>query len=338
MYRGRLRSLISDKVLEELFCDAGLGDGFIACELSDIYSVPISRQNVAYWRKAWEARSPNAKVNKFNKAKANREIKEDVKVRAPSEKDWQAVGKADVDKVHDWIVVIPDLHIPYHHQDAFKFIESLIEDAPKGATIVNLGDEVDNHAISFHDADPNLDSAGAELVKSRRAVAELHKIVPSMLLCHSNHGSLHYRRAKAHGIPVEFLRTYREVLFPNGGGDNWEWAYSHTLKTKLGEVLFKHQCTGDPRNAAAHEGVNLVVGHHHGRFDLSYGASKQRLYWGATAGCLLDRESLAFAYGRESAYKPILGAMVIVEGVPFHIPMVLNKHGRWEGVGKIEEE
>ena len=328
MYRGKLRVLVDDAWLHEHF-EANWNSADLAEKLTETYQVEISRQNVDYWRRQWEARSPNAKVHKFNKVKANRKIKEDVKVRAPSEKDWQAVGKVDGEKVHDYIIVIPDLHMPYHHQDAIEFIHSIVDVAPSDATVVNLGDEVDNHAISFHDADPNLDSAGAELVKSRKAIAELHRIVPSMLLCHSNHGSLHYRRAKAHGIPVEFLRTYREVLFPDGGGAEWEWAYSHTLKTALGDVLFKHQCAGDPRNAAAHEGTNLVVGHNHGRFDLSYGASKQRLYWGATAGCLLDRESLAFAYGRECANKPILGAMIIVEGVPFHIPMVLNEGGRW---------
>lgn len=330
MYRGRLRGLIDDDYLSSLF-EANWNSMDMSDMLTRTYQVSVSRQNVDYWRKQWEARSPNAKVNKFNKAKANRAIKKDVNTRCPSDKDWQAVGRVDLNKTHRYIVVIPDLHIPYHHQDAFEFIRSIIDQAPKKATIINLGDEVDNHGISFHDADPNLDSAGAELVKAREAIAELHDIVPKMLLCHSNHGSLHYRRAKAHGIPVEFLRTYREVLFPDGGGDNWEWAYSITLKTQMGDVLFKHQCAGDPKATAAHEGTNLVVGHNHGRFDLSYGASKQRLYWGATAGCLIDRESLAFAYGRETAHKPILGAMVIIHGVPHHIPMLLDKDGRWVG-------
>ncbi len=330
MYRGRLRGLVDDRLLEEGFL-TGYSDKYLADILTDAYDVPIARQNVAYWRKQWEARSPNAKVNKFNKAKANRDIKSEVKVRAPSTKDWQAVGRTDAEKVHDYIVVIPDLHTPYHHQDAMAFIKCVVGEAPEDATVINLGDEVDNHAISFHDADPNLDSAGAELVKSRAVLEELHSIVPRQLLCHSNHGSLHYRRAKAHGIPVEFLRTYREVLFPDGGGEQWEWAYSYTLLTALGSVLFKHQCAGDPKNAAAHEGTNLVVGHNHGRFDLSYGASKQRLYWGATAGCLIDRESMAFAYGRETPNKPILGMLVIVEGIPHHIPMVLDMDGRWIG-------
>ena len=330
MYRGKLRGLVDDTLLDRNF-DAGHSDVYIADVLVDKYDVKFTRQNVAYWRKQWEARSPNAKVNKFNKAKANREIKKEVKVRKPDPSDWQAKGRVDESKVHRYIVVVPDLHIPYHHPDAFEFIKSIIDKAPEEYAVVNLGDEVDNHAISFHDADPNLDSAGQELFRSREALLTLHSIVPDQFLCHSNHGSLHYRRAKAHGIPVEYLRTYREVLFPSGEGGGWEWAYSHTLHTPLGPVIFKHQVAGDPRVAAAHEGCNLVVGHNHGRFDLSYGASKQRLYWGATAGCLLDRESLAFAYGRETVNKPILGMMVIVDGVPFHMPMVLDRCGRWIG-------
>lgn len=331
MYKGRLRSLVDDDQLHKMF-DNGKSDVYVAEVLTQVLGVvDVSRQNVQYWRKQWEARSPNAKVNMFNKASANRKIKKGVKVRSPSEADWQAVGTTHGNEEHDYIVVIPDLHIPYHHKDAFDFVRYVINTSPAGATIVNLGDEVDNHAISFHDSDPNLDSAGSELVRSRDALVEYHSIVPKQLVCHSNHGSLHYRRAKAHGIPVEYLRSYREVLFPHGGGEGWDWAYSHTLQTKLGPVMFKHQCTGDPRTAAAHEGVNLVVGHNHSRFDLSYGASKQRLYWGATAGCLIDRESLAFAYGRETPNKPILGAMKIINGVPHHIPMLLDDDGDWIG-------
>jgi hypothetical protein len=331
MYRGKLRVLVEDDVLESLL-KRGFTDEVIAGKLSENYTVPISRQNVTYWRKQWEARSPNARVHKFNIAGANRRIKKHVKVHEPSPKDWQAQGTLyDVGTECRYIVVIPDLHIPYHHVDALEFIAYNLAQAPKGYVVVNLGDEVDNHAISFHDADPNLDSAGRELSRSRESILLLHALVPQMLLCHSNHGSLHYRRAKAHGIPVEYLRTYREILFPDKGGEQWEWAYSHTLDTPIGQVMFKHQCGGDPRNAAAHEGCNLIVGHHHGRFDLAYGASRQRLYFGATAGCLLDRESLAYAYGRESTYKPILGMMIVEDGIPRHIPMVLDNDGRWIG-------
>jgi hypothetical protein len=328
MYRGKLRTLVDNDMLHDLF-RTGQNNKFISMHLSAYYEVEISRQNVQYWRKQWEARSPNARVHKFNMAKANREIKREVKVRKPDQSDWQAKGTMYLDKIHNYIIVIPDLHMPYHHRDALEFIAYHVSTAPVGYTVVNTGDEVDNHGISFHDADPNLDSAGIELTRSREALQLLHDIVPRQFLCHSNHGSLHYRRAKAHGIPVEYLRTYREVLFPDTGGELWEWAYSHTFQTRLGPVQVKHQCAGDPRNAAAHEGTNLIVGHNHSRFDLSYGASSQRLYWGATAGCLLDRESLAFAYGRETANKPILGLMKVIDGVPFHFPMVLDDEGRW---------
>lgn len=112
MYKGRLRSLVDNDYLHDLFSD-GYSDSYISQNLSEqLGVVSISRQNVQYWRKQWEARSPNAKVNMFNKSAANRQIKKDVSVRTPSESDWQAVGATHVDKVHDYIVVIPDLHIP----------------------------------------------------------------------------------------------------------------------------------------------------------------------------------------------------------------------------------
>ena len=63
------------------------------------------------------------------------------------------------------ILVISDLHIPYHHVDALEFLAHLAEKY-KPTRVICLGDELDKHAMSFHASDPDLKSSGDELKAS----------------------------------------------------------------------------------------------------------------------------------------------------------------------------
>lgn len=284
----------------------------------------ISRQLVRYWREVYED-------NNGKKAAADRVMREQVQLLQPSPED--DIGDlSHVPQEAKCILVIPDLHAPYMHPDALAFLATVAEKA-KPDLVVQLGDETDGHAISFHDSDPNLDSAGVELEKAKRMLEGLHRIFPELLVCDSNHGSLIYRRAKAHGLPVQYIKKYRDVLFPEHGAPSWSWRSHWKIQTPLGTVLFKHQSSGPVLSDAAHEGCNVCVGHMHGNFEVEYAASSTRLYWGMTSGCLIDRKSMAFAYGKNTKNKPMLGCSLIVEGKPTLIPMVLDDSGRW--VGKL---
>lgn len=323
-YRFDLKNLIPASVmLSAMEC---VNNVEAAEYITEQTGIEVTRQNVRYWRLQHE----NAKGKQtFNKAAANRELKESFVPRTPTPNDDAALHPVyDPEREYRAIMVIPDLHTPYHHPDSFEFLR-WVRDQYLPDIVVNLGDETDGHAISFHNSDPNLDSAGVELEKARAALSILEADFPNLLLMHSNHGSLVYRKAKAHGLPVEFIRPYREVLFPEGNGQGWQWMYDLKLHTPQGPVLFKHQATGDVLSAAAHEGLSLVVGHSHSKFEIQYGASSQRLYYGVTSGCLIDKQSLAFAYGKDFPKKPIIGCTVILEGIPVLIPMHLDSSGRW---------
>ena len=281
--------------------------------------VEVSRQLVRYWRKIY--------LECQSKAAADRELRKNLKLIKPLPDDDVGAETYVPEKAYR-ILVIPDLHAPYHHKDALKFLAA-IKDAFQPDLVVNLGDELDGHALSFHESDPNLDSAGVEFEKAKGMIHELHDLFPKMLICHSNHGSLVYRRAKAHGIPVQMIKTYREMLFPDGGGQGWSWRYAWRVSTPLGDVTFKHQASGQPLLDAAHTGTNLITGHEHGNFDVQYAASSDRLYWAARSGCLIDNDSLAFAYGKHTRNKPILGCTIIVNGIPTQYPMLLDEDGNW---------
>lgn len=281
----------------------------------------ISRQSVAYWRSIFID-------NAGNLAATDNKLKQE-RVLIKPQPDDDIGDTSFIPEEATCVLVIPDLHAPYHHPDALPFLRA-VKRAFKPDLTVDLGDEQDYHTLGFHDSDPNLDSAGTELEKSRVFLRQLHAEFPNLLLCHSNHGSMVYRRAKAHGIPVQMLRKYRDVVLPRVYNAGWSWAYSWRINTPLGEVLFKHQTTGILADAA-HNSCNLVVGHNHGNFSVEYCASSSHLYYGAYAGCLVDKDALAFAYGKHSLKKPILGCLVILNGRPMLVPMILNKGGRWIG-------
>lgn len=292
-----------------------------AMKYTTIGGKAVSPQLVRYWRSIFIEADGNM-------SKADRELKEDRVILKPQPDD--DIGDYSfIPAVAECILVIPDIHAPYQHPDTLAFLQA-VKDKFGPDLVVNLGDELDYHAMSFHDSDPNLDSAGVELDKGAAFLNELYKTFPQVLVCHSNHGSMQFRRAKAHGLPVQLIKKYRDVIFPTHGAPQWSWAHNWRVDTPLGPVLFKHQASGI-LTEAAHNQANLVVGHSHGNFSVEYSASSSHLYYGMYCGCLIDKDSMAFAYGKHSLRKPIVGCGVILNGRPILLPMVLRRDGRWIG-------
>ena len=107
--------------------------------------------------------------------------------------------------MHNSVLVISDLHIPYHHKDSFRFLKAIKKEF-KPDTVINIGDLLDFHAISMHEHNPDLPSAGHELDIAREYVKELEGIFPEVTEVDSNHSSLVYRRALKFGMSREFLK------------------------------------------------------------------------------------------------------------------------------------
>ena len=74
--------------------------------------------------------------------------------------------------MHERVLVISDLHIPYHHKDSFKFLEE-VKKQFRPDTVINIGDLLDFHAISFHEHNPDLPSIGDELTVAKSYIKEL---------------------------------------------------------------------------------------------------------------------------------------------------------------------
>ena len=228
------------------------------------------------------------------------------------------------------ILVISDMHIPAHHPDTFKFLEA-IKRKYRPDRVVSIGDEVDKHAMSFHDSDPDLPSAGDELQQAIEYLKKLYKIFPKVDVVESNHGSMVYRKGKHHGIPRKYLRDYGDVL---EAPKEWKWHNKLIIKASDGEYIkFIHQVGKNPLKAAQCDSMNTVQGHHHTEFNIQYHSSPERLIWAVTVGCLIDDEAYHFLYNKTTPTRPIIGCSIIIDGQPKLIPMILNKKGRW--IGKL---
>ena len=227
------------------------------------------------------------------------------------------------------ILVIPDLHFPYCHMDALDFLHKIQKNL-QPTRIICLGDELDYHAASFHDSDPDLDSAGKELTLGLGYIDTLHELFPKMELLHSNHGSMAYRKAKAGNMPRHLLKSYNEVL--GVSSDDWSWHESIVLELPNGnKCKFVHGISANILSASQSIGMSLIQGHHHSLFELRYWTAGQGLHFAITSGCLIDDKSMAFAYNKLQVKRPIMGVTFIENSIPHLIPMALDENNRWIG-------
>ena len=223
------------------------------------------------------------------------------------------------------ILVISDLHIPYHHQDSFDFLKEIKKEFNPDF-VINIGDMLDFHAISMHQHDPDLYSPGHELKASRKFVYELEGIFPKVVEVDSNHSSLVYRRALKFGMSKEFLKDYGDFL----GTKKWTWTDDITLTMSNGQrCFFTHGRSADILKVSQAMGMSAVQGHYHTKFVISWWANPDNLFFGMNVGCLINQKSMAFSYAKNFRTRFILGCGIILNGYPRLLPMVLNNGGRW---------
>lgn len=283
-------------------------------------AVELAKQNLS-WRSISETvGQPKSTVSDF--------------LRKEFGKPVQAENKFVVRKLdtamenNDRILIISDMHIPYHHPDMLEFL-AYLKKKYRPTRIISMGDELDKHALSFHDHDPDLPSAGDELRQSQAVIAKLYQMFPKMDIIESNHGSLVWRKAKSNGIPKHYIKSYNEVL---GVGPNWKWSFDLTVKLPNGQnCYFHHGKTSDVIQLSQQMGMNAVQGHFHEIFKVGYWTNPTGLYWGLQTGCLINDETMAFNYNNVNIKRPIIGTALIIDSMPVLEPLIMDSEGRWVG-------
>ena len=232
-----------------------------------------------------------------------------------------------LNKGKETVLVIPDLQIPYEHPQALEFVQT-VESYIKPTKIVCIGDEVDQHAIGRFDSDPEASGAGQELRESVERLKAWYKAFPKVQVCMSNHTQRIFRAAFHAGIPESYLRSISEWL---EAPDGWTWEDAF----EIDGVRYEH---GDAqggmyaaRSLAVRNRKSTVIGHHHSHGAVSYIANADETIFGMNVGCLIDMNSIGFKYAKNSAFQPTLGCGVVIEGVPYFVPMFLDKKKQWTG-------
>lgn len=232
-------------------------------------------------------------------------------------------------KMSKSILVLSDMHHPYAHPDAERFLKA-VKSKYKPDTVVCIGDEVDFHNLSYHESNPDLDSAGKELYQAIESLKPIYKMFPKVIVIESNHGSMVLRKAMTGGIPTKAIRSYNDVLDAPKG---WKWVFDVILQTPTGPIYFCHGKTGTPGRLASQFGMSSIQGHFHERAQITYISTPEKLMFDAHTGCLADDKSLALGYNKINVKRPIISIIVIINGIPQIVPMVLKRGGRW--IGKL---
>lgn len=230
------------------------------------------------------------------------------------------------------VMVIPDLQIPFDHEDAIPFLKAVARKM-NPTTIVQIGDLVDHHALSKYMSDPDGLSAGDELRATIRRLKQYYRAFPDVDVIIGNHDERLKIKAYEAGIPKAYIRDLDEVLeFVDG----WQLFES----VEIDEVLYEHgHALGNGggnnafKKAIDANMMNTVYGHFHSAAGIRYFANKKHLCFAFNVGCLMDGHSYAAQYGKNFPQKPILGCGVVINGVPMFIPMVIGANHRW--VGKL---
>lgn len=209
----------------------------------------------------------------------------------------------------DNVLIIGDTHLPFVKPGYLEFCREVQEQFHCGI-VVHVGDEVDNCAMSYHEADPDGHAGGKEADLAQAELNKWYHVFPNVNVVIGNHTALHFRKAFTSGIPKRFLKNYAEVWnAPNG----WQWA----LDYEIHGVYYTHGTGSAGDSAAYRKSMNrrqsVVQGHVHTSAGVMFNAGREDNIWGMQVGCGICDEAYAMAYARDNARKSVISCGVVLD-------------------------
>lgn len=120
-------------------------------------------------------------------------------------------------------LVISDLHMPYHHQDAFDFLWEL-HSYYDFNQILNVGDLYDHHRGSYHESEPDALSEEEEYKAAQEGAWTLQSMFPEMIITEGNHDCIPQRKLRTVGLPTSVLSDYNKLYETE---ETWVWKREH---------------------------------------------------------------------------------------------------------------
>lgn len=205
--------------------------------------------------------------------------------------------------------MIGDTHEPFCLKGYLDFCLD-IQKRVKCGIIVHIGDLVDNHAISYHEHDPDGLSPEDEMKLADKKLSMWFKAFPKLKLCLGNHDRMADRKSKTFGLPSRCFKSFKEIWnLPKG----WEVNFRH----EIDGVMYEHGTglSGDNAHmlAARNNRQSTVIGHIHHLCQAGYTASEKDCIFGMAVGSGINRKEYAFGYGRDFPRKPIISCGVVTD-------------------------
>ena len=215
------------------------------------------------------------------------------------------------------VLIIPDLHEPCSRLGALEFCKDLRNQFKTNKTVF-IGDVADWHSISFHAHHPEMPGPTDEFELAYQCLHKWYKAFPKAIVCLGNHDRRIERLAESVNIPQKFIRGYGEIWKTKG----WDWVH----EVIIDDVLYSHgegagTSTYPAYNKMKKVGMSCAVGHFHKAGGVKWMVNSLRRMFGMDVGCLIDDESMAFAYARHVVERSVLSAAVVIDGIPQHIIM-----------------
>ncbi len=219
----------------------------------------------------------------------------------------------------DNFLFLGDIHLPFEHPKALEFAKQLRKDfSIPHENVYSVGDILDLYHFSRWPKNPDARiTVNQELELCRDKIRKWGAAFPELKIADSNHDSRIMKKAMGAELPSQVIKSFEDIFeLPK------TWKIKEQFVICGPDILV---CHGEEFScalqAAIAYGLNVVQGHHHSKFGVQYRASKMQQLWGAATGWLGDEKSFAFAYGDKSKQKMILGSIVVVNGIPYPIPL-----------------
>ena len=213
------------------------------------------------------------------------------------------------------ILVVGDLHEPFCLKGYLGFCQEIYAKWNCNQVIF-IGDIIDNHYSSYHEADPNGMGGGDELKLAVKKVAKWAEAFPKADVLIGNHDRIIMRKAFSSAIPREWIKDYNEVL-----GTKWNWVESIVYD----DVLYEHGEGGQAKTKAKNNMMSSVCGHTHTQAYVEWLVGKKYRVFGMQVGCGVDASTYAAAYAKNFK-KQAIGCGIVLGGhTAINVLMPLGK-------------
>ncbi len=210
----------------------------------------------------------------------------------------------NITKKENRVLVIGDLHEPFNLDGYLDFCKHqyAIYNCNK---VIFIGDVIDNHYSSYHEADPDGIGGGDELEMAIKKIAKWYEAFPDAHITIGNHDRIIMRKAFSSAIPKKWLKEYKDVL------ETPRWVF--TDRVVIDNVQYIHGEGGTARTKCIADMMSTVQGHLHTQAYTEWFVGQNFKIFGMQVGCGIDHDSYAMAYAKRGK-KPAIGCGVVIGG------------------------